>query len=43
MKEPFGDFRLGIARAGGHRGFARGLVFAVPLAVALWALAFWLL
>jgi hypothetical protein len=43
MKEPFGDFRLGISGAGGRRSFARGLVLAVPLALGLWVLAFWLL
>jgi hypothetical protein len=43
MKEPFGDFRLGIAGTAGPRSFARGLILAVPLALALWAIAIWLL
>jgi hypothetical protein len=43
MKEPFGDFRFAINGTNGQRGFARGLVFALPIALVLWALAFWLL
>jgi hypothetical protein len=43
MKEPFGDFRLGVAGPTGNRSFARGLVLAGPLALALWAIAIWLL
>jgi hypothetical protein len=43
MKEPFADFRQGIARANGQRSFARGLAFALPLGFVLWALVFWLL
>ena len=43
MEEPFGAFEVEATEADRGGSFARGALIALPLALAAWALLYWLL